>query len=289
MLELVFTVILPIGLVLVMAGMGLSLTPNDLKRVFVFPRAGLIGLGGQLLMVPVIAFVLIAIYQPPPAIAIGAVVMAACPGGITSNGYTFASRGDAALSVTLTAISSAVTVFTMPLLIYIALQMFSVNGEQVQMSISQVMGTLFLLAVLPVGSGMLVRYRWPEFTLRLIEPMRNVTLGMLILIIVISVVTGWSTIRENFADTALVAFSLNIIAMGLGHTIARLARLPEDQVIAITFAIGIQNLSLALTVAMVLLERPDIAAFALVYALSAKLTSISYVTWSRMRAARQSA
>ncbi len=286
MLELVFTVILPIGLVLVMAGMGLSLTPNDLKRVFVFPRAGLIGLGGQLLMVPVIAFVLIAIYQPPPAIAIGAVVMAACPGGITSNGYTFASRGDAALSVTLTAISSAVTVFTMPLLIYIALQMFSVNGEQVQMSISQVMGTLFLLAVLPVGSGMLVRYRWPEFTVRLIEPMRNVTLGILILIIVISVVTGWSTIRENFADTALVAFSLNIIAMGLGHTIARLARLPEDQVIAITFEIGIQNLSLALTVAMVLLERPDIAAFALVYAMSAKLTSISYVTWSRMRVAR---
>lgn len=286
MLELVFTVILPIGLVLVMAGMGLSLTPNDLKRVFVFPRAGLIGLGGQLLMVPAIAFVLIAIYQPPPAIAIGAVLMAACPGGITSNGYTFASRGDAALSVTLTAISSAVTVFTMPLLIYIALQMFSVNGEKVAMSISQVMGTLFLLAVLPVGSGMLVRYRWPEFTLRLIEPMRNVTLGMLILIIVISVVTGWSTIRENFADTALVAFSLNIIAMGLGHTIARLARLPEDQVIAITFEIGIQNLSLALTVAMVLLERPDIAAFALVYALSAKLTSISYVTWSRMRVAR---
>ncbi len=286
MLELVFTVILPIGLVLVMAGMGLSLTPNDLKRVFVFPRAGLIGLGGQLLMVPVIAFVLIAIYQPPPAIAIGAVVMAACPGGITSNGYTFASRGDAALSVTLTAISSAVTVFTMPLLIYIALQMFSVNGEKVVMSIPQVMGTLFLLAVLPVGSGMLVRYRWPEFTLRLIEPMRNVTLGMLILIIVISVVTGWSTIRENFADTALVAFSLNIIAMGLGHTIARLARLPEDQVIAITFEIGIQNLSLALTVAMVLLERPDIAAFALVYAMSAKLTSISYVTWSRMRVTR---
>jgi len=286
MLELVFTVILPIGLVLVMAGMGLSLTPNDLKRVFVFPRAGLIGLGGQLLMVPVIAFVLIAIYQPPPAIAIGAVLMAACPGGITSNGYTFASRGDAALSVTLTAISSAVTVFTMPLLIYIALQMFSVNGEKVAMSISQVMGTLFLLAVLPVGSGMLVRYRWPEFTLRLIEPMRNVTLGMLILIIVISVVTGWSTIRENFADTALVAFSLNIIAMGLGHTIARLARLPEDQVIAITFEIGIQNLSLALTVAMVLLKRPDIAAFALVYAMSAKLTSISYVTWSRMRVAR---
>ncbi|MFV1998584.1 MAG: bile acid:sodium symporter family protein [Acidiferrobacterales bacterium] len=286
MLELVFTVILPIGLVLVMAGMGLSLTPNDLKRVFVFPRAGLIGLGGQLLMVPAIAFVLIAIYQPPPAIAIGAVLMAACPGGITSNGYTFASRGDAALSVTLTAISSAVTVFTMPLLIYIALQMFSVNGEKVAMSISQVMGTLFLLAVLPVGSGMLVRYRWPEFTLRLIEPMRNVTLGMLILIIVISVVTGWSTIRENFADTALVAFSLNIIAMGLGHTIARLARLPEDQVIAITFEIGIQNLSLALTVAMVLLERPDIAAFALVYAMSAKLTSISYVTWSRMRVAR---
>jgi bile acid:Na+ symporter, BASS family len=288
-LELVFTVILPIGLVLVMAGMGLSLTPNDLKRVFVFPRAGLIGLGGQLLMVPALAFVLIAIYQPPPAIAIGAVIMAACPGGITSNGYTFASRGDAALSVTLTAISSAVTVFTMPLLIYIALQMFSVNGEKVEMSISQVMGTLFLLAVLPVGSGMLVRYRWPEFTVRLIEPMRNVTLGMLILIIVISVITGWSTIRENFADTALVAFSLNIIAMGLGHTIARLARLPEDQVIAITFEIGIQNLSLALTVAMVLLERPDIAAFALVYAMSAKLTSISYVAWSRMRVARPSA
>jgi BASS family bile acid:Na+ symporter len=287
MMELVFTVIIPVGLVMVMAGMGLSLTLDDLKRVIVYPRAVLIGLGGQLLLLPLIAFGLIAIFQPPPAIAIGTVIMAACPGGITSNGYTFASRGDAALSVTLTAITSVITVLSIPLLVYIALQKYSVSGEPIQLSIPQVMRTLFLLAVLPVAFGMFVRYKWAEFSERLVEPMRNVALGLLILIIVMSTIAGWDTIRANFADAGLIAFSLNIIAMGSGHAIARLARLPEDQVISITFEIGVQNLSLALTVAMAILKRPDLGAFALVYALSMKLTAMSFLAYSRRRMARQ--
>jgi BASS family bile acid:Na+ symporter len=285
--ELVFTVIIPVGLVMVMAGMGLSLTLADLKRVIIYPLAGLIGLCGQLLVLPLLAFALIAIYQPPPAIAIGTIIMAACPGGITSNGYTFASRGDSALSVTLTAITSVVTVLTIPLLIYIALQMFDAGGETIELSILQVMRTLFLLAVLPVAFGMFIRYRWSDFAEKLVEPMRNVALGLLILIITVSTIAGWETIRENFSDTGLIAFSLNIMAMGIGHAAARIARLPEDQVISITFEVGVQNLSLALTVAMSILKRPDLGAFALIYALSMKMTAMSYLAYSRRRMANE--
>ena len=287
MVELVFTVIIPVGLVLVMAGMGLSLTLADLKRVVVFPRAGLIGLGGQLVMLPLLAFALIAIFQPPPAIAIGTVIMAACPGGITSNGYTFASRGDGALSVTLTAITSAVTVVTIPLLVHYALQKYSLGGETIQLSIPEVMRTLFLLAVLPVAFGMSIRYKWSELAERLVEPMRNVALGLLILIIAASTIAGWPTIRENFADASLIAFSLNIIAMGVGHAVARLAKLPAAQVISITFEIGVQNLSLALVVAMTILKRPELGAFALNYSLSMKLTAMSYLAYCRTSAAAQ--
>jgi BASS family bile acid:Na+ symporter len=286
--ELVFTVIIPAGLVLVMAGMGLSLTLDDLKRVIVYPRAGLIGLGGQLVLLPLLAFALIAIFQPPPAIAIGTIIMAACPGGITSNGYTFASRGDGALSVTLTAITSVVTVITIPLLVHYALQKYSVGGDTIRLSVPQVMRTLFLLAVLPVAVGMTVRHKWSELSERLVEPMRNVALGLLILIIAASSIAGWATIRENFAHAALIAFSLNIVSMGIGHTLARLARLPEAQVISITFEIGVQNLSLALVVAMAILKRPDLGAFAIIYALSMKLTAMSYLAYSRRKMAIQS-
>jgi len=121
LVELFFTVVVPVGLVLMMTGMGLALSPADLKNVIVFPKAAAIGLGGQLLLLPLISFLLAVLLAPTPAVAVGAVILAACPGGVTSNGFVFASRGDLALSITLTAVTSILTVFTIPLLTALAM------------------------------------------------------------------------------------------------------------------------------------------------------------------------
>jgi BASS family bile acid:Na+ symporter len=116
-----YTQVIPVGLWIVMLGLGLALTPQDIKNVFVMPKAVSVGLVGQLILLPILAFVLASVLAPTPAIAVGAIVLAACPGGVTSNAYSFASRGDVALSVTLTAVTSFITIFSVPFITFLAL------------------------------------------------------------------------------------------------------------------------------------------------------------------------
>ena len=139
-----FTVVVPAGLFSIMIGMGLSLTPADILRVVTMPKAALIGLCGQMLLLPLLAFALAEIFAPPPVIAIGLVLLAACPGGITSNAYSFASRADVALSVTMTTISSLFTVITMPLLTYAALYRYAPGAQLVHLPLGEIMGKLVL-------------------------------------------------------------------------------------------------------------------------------------------------
>ena len=122
--DFLYTVAIPVALATVMLGMGLSLTLEDLKRVVLYPKAVGTGLLGQLILLPLLAFVLATMLAPNPAIAAGAIMLAACPGGVTSNAYTFAARADVALSVTLTAIESIITIFTIPLFAYLALSFY---------------------------------------------------------------------------------------------------------------------------------------------------------------------
>ena len=123
------TRVVPLALIVVMAGLGLSLTPADFRRVIVFPKAAAVGLAAQLIGLPLTAFALGYLLAPSPAIAVGAVILAACPSGVTSNAYSFAARADVALCVTLSAVTSIITVFTIPFLTYFALQTFYEQGQ----------------------------------------------------------------------------------------------------------------------------------------------------------------
>jgi BASS family bile acid:Na+ symporter len=283
-MELAFafqTIIIPFGLFMIMMGLGLTLSIDDILRVIIMPKAVLIGLVGQLLLLPIIAFIIAFLLNPAPVIAIGLILLAACPGGITSNAYVFASRGDIALSVTLTSIASLFTVVTMPLLAWMALTTFADSGEIVNVPIANMMRSLAQLTILPIILGMLIRKFKPDFAQIMVEPVRKMAIGILIMVIVANTWFSIDTLKMYFVQAGIAALVLNLVCMSTGYSLSRLAKLNTDQTISITYEVGIQNLSLALVLANTLLMVPDYAAVTLVYGFIMKFTALSFMAYAR--------
>ena len=283
-MELAFafqTIIIPFGLFMIMMGLGLTLSIDDILRVIIMPKAVLIGLIGQLLLLPAIAFLIAFLLNPAPVIAIGLVLLSACPGGITSNAYVFASRGDIALSVTLTSIASLFTVVTMPFLAWLALVTFADIGEIVNVPIANMMRSLAQLTILPIILGMLTRKFKPDFAQKMVEPVRKMAIGILIMVIVANTWFSIDTLKMYFVQAGIAALVLNLVCMSTGYSLSRLAKLNTDQTISITYEVGIQNLSLALVLANTLLLVPDYAAVTLVYGFIMKFTALSFMAYAR--------
>ncbi len=279
--ELVFTKLVPAILFILMFGMGLSLTPTDFMRVIAYPKAAVIGLVGQMVLLPTLAFFLAIILDAPPAIAIGGMLLAACPGGVTSNGYVFVSRGDLGLSVTLTAITSILTIFTIPMIAWFALHFFLESGQAPHLPAGRVVYRLALLTALPVGIGMLVRHVRASWAAASIELLRRISLALLLVIIIGATIGTFDTIAKHLLSAGVLAVCLNLSSMALGYFLGRSAGLPKTQVRTITFEIGVQNLSLAVLVAVTILDRPEFAVLAVVYAFVMKITVLTLIAYWR--------
>jgi BASS family bile acid:Na+ symporter len=282
-----YTQVIPVGLWIVMLGLGLALTPQDIKNVFVMPKAVSVGLLGQLVLLPILAFLLAIGLAPTPAIAVGAIVLAACPGGVTSNAYSFASRGDVALSVTLTAVGSFITVFTVPLITFLALDYFLEAGTAPELPILTIMYTLAKLTVIPVVIGMVIRHIWSEKAKQIIEALRTATFLFLLILIVTGSLLAIDVLRQYFLQTAAVALSLNLLSMAMGFGLGRLFRLSVPQSISITFEVGVQNITLASLVVLTVLRNEDYFVVAVVYAAIMKLTAMSFMYFSRQWLVRE--
>jgi BASS family bile acid:Na+ symporter len=280
-IDLFYTKVIPAGIIMMMAGMGLSLTLDDLRKIFLFPRAFAIGVVGQLVLIPLVAYLLVYLLDPAPAVAVGILILSACPGGATSNGYTFASRGDVALSIALTAVVSCVTVFTIPLVTSVSLNMFMGEDATASLPVLNMMRTLAMMTIIPVCLGMVFRAYKDELAQRLIEPLRSAALWFLVIIIGGSALISLKDIWSNLLEAGLIAMLLNVICMSSGYFIARKFNLPLPRVITITYEIGVQNLSLALTVAMTILKMPELGLTALVYGIFMKLSAISFMVYAR--------
>lgn len=194
--------VIPWVLRLVMAGLGLSLTLADFKRVIVLPKAAAVGLGAQLVGLPVAAFALALAFQAPPAIAVGLVILAACPSGVTSNAYTFAARADVPLCVTLSAVTSVVTVFTIPFLINLALETFAYEGQLGALPVLPMLINLTSFTLLPLGIGMFVRARAAGYAERAVEPIRKVVLYLMALVLVLGVVSSYRELIDHLQPRA---------------------------------------------------------------------------------------
>ena len=281
--------VVPWVLRLVMMGLGLSLTLADLGRVFVFPKAASIGLVAQLIGLPLTAFVLALMFNAPPAIAVGLVILAACPSGVTSNAYTFAARADVPLCVTLSAITSVVTVFTIPFVIAFALQLFYEEQQVIAVSPMGMLLNLMTITLLPLTLGMVLRHYFPAQAMRAVEPIRKMILYLMVVVLLLGVISSYRELLEYFATAGLLVVVMNLTTMGFGYGLAKGFGLPLTQVITITFEVGVQNLALAFAITFNILQRPDLAVAALIYAAVMPATALGFVSVARYLLKREAA
>ena len=276
--DLLKTVFLPLALISIMFGMGMSLTTADFKRVVLSPRATILGLCCQLVGLPLLAFALIWLFRLPGDLAVGLMILAACPGGPTSNIITHLSRGDTALSVTLTAVSSVVTVFTIPLLVGFSIRHFLDAEEAIVLPFLKTVGQLVVVNLIPIALGMWVNQARPGFSRRMASTVNVVSLLFLALVILAAVLRE-KDLGQQFLLAGPAALALNLGSMGLGFGAAALFRLTRAQGISISIASGIQNGTLALGIALGLLESSRIAMPAVVYSLLMFASGAIVILW----------
>ena len=241
-------VLLPLALAVIMGSLGLSLTPADFKRIFVVPRGVAIGLANLLVISPLLAFLVADLYGLAPALAVGLVLLGASPGGTTANMLTHLARGDVALSVTMTALSSLAAVVTVPFFLDLAIDRFDAQGVTGDVSMPGVVARVFLITIVPLAIGMWIRSRRTDWVQRNEATVRKVATVAFVLVVIAAVASEWDLLRDNFADVALAALTLNVLAMTISFTIARLARLDDRQSTAIAMELGVHNGTLAITV-----------------------------------------
>ena len=237
-------------------------------------------------MLPLLAFVLSLLLAPTGAIAVGVLILSACPGGITSNAYSFATRADVALSVTLTAVGSFITVFTLPLITYFAISYFLAEGTIPEIPVSEMMYSLAMLTVVPVAVGMAIRQIWIAWANRIIETLRTATFIFLILLVVAGTIVSIDVLQQYFLQTILIAGSLNVLAMAMGFGVGWLFSLNVAQRVAITFEIGVQNISLASLISLTILGNEEFFVVTLVYAIIMKITALSFMYLAKKWLAR---
>ena len=264
-----------------MIGLGLSLTLVDFKRIIVFPKAVTIGLIAQLVGLPAAAFGLSLLFGAPPAIAVGLVILAACPSGVTANAYTFASRADVPLCVTLSALTSVITVFTIPFFIDLALRMFYGEGQITQISPIGMLTSLMTFTLLPLVIGMVLRALFPEMAEAAVEPIRKVVLYLMMLVLLLGIISSYQDLLEHFATAGPLVVVMTLLTMGFGYGTAKFFGLPMPQVVTITFEVGVQNLALAFAITFNILQRPDLAVAGLIYAVIMPAAALGFVAIAR--------
>ncbi len=242
----------------VMFGLGLSLTPVAFANIVRVPRAVAVGLAGQMLFLPIVAIGVALLLPLPEPIRLGLIILAACPGGSTSNAIVFALRGETALSVTLTALSSLLSIVTIPFIIGLGFVLVSGDEATLALPAGTMMQRLFMMTALPILLGMTVRALIPGPALASLRFFRVLSLVLILMIIAISVRDAFHLIEDNALEIITAAVTLAVLVVSGAYVIGRLARLDRGKRIAITVEVGVQNTPLALVIGATLLGLPEL-------------------------------
>jgi bile acid:Na+ symporter, BASS family len=257
------SILLPAAIGVIMFSLGLDLTREDFRRVLVAPRGVAIGMLNLALISPLLALALADLFGLSPELAVGLVLLGASPGGMMANMLTHLSRGDTALSVTMTAISSVGAMVTVPLFLSLAGDHFGAT-EVGEVSMLGIVLRVFAITIVPVTIGMELRRRRPDRVEALYPRVRRASLTLFVLVVLGAIVSEHDTVVENLAEVAGAALALNLAAMTLSFAISKLARLGDRQATAIALELGIHNSALAIAVGATLSD--DVAIPAAVYA-----------------------
>ncbi|MGS0561320.1 bile acid:sodium symporter family protein [Microbacterium aurugineum] len=258
------TIGLPVALGIIMLGLGLSLTLADFARVLKQPKAVIIALLCQLVLLPAICFGLVLAFQLPPILAVGMMMLAASPGGTTANLYSHLFRGDIALNISLTAVNSVIAVITLPIITNFAIAYFQPFDDRLGLQWSKAL-EVFAIVLLPVALGMIVRRFWPKFAAGMDKPVRIASVVILVVVIAGAVASNWTLLVSNFTQLALITVLFCLISLTIGFFVPRMLRVGKRQAIATSFEIGIHNATLAIVIAQSVLGSVELSLPAAVY------------------------
>lgn len=258
------TIALPVALGIIMLGLGLTLTLGDFARIAKHPKAVIIALACQLLVLPAVCFGLVLAFQLPPVLAVGMLLLAASPGGTTANLYSHLFRGDVALNISLTAVNSVISVLTLPLITNFALGYFMGTDDGLAIEFTEAL-KVFAIVLVPVAIGMLVR-RWkPGFADSMDKPVRIASMVILAVVIVGAIISNKEILAENFGQLAFITILFCLVSLTIGYVVPKLFRVSKPQAIASSFEIGIHNATLSIVIAQTVLNSIELSLPAAVY------------------------
>lgn len=273
------SIVLPLAIMLIMVSMGMSLTVEDFRRVLIEPKQVSIGLLSQVVLLPLIGFVVVAIFQLQPIYAIGLMLLAAAPGGSTSNLIVHTADGDRALSVTLTALSNAIVWLTMPFLLNFAAGLYGDDAQITNFPIVSTMVQVAALSVVPVLIGMGIRRVNVAFAERTEKISKIVSAAFLFVIILALVAQNWETIVTDGPRFAPAFILLNLAGLVVGYGVSRLARINHVQSATISIETGIQNGTLAITIAFTVLGNGEYAVIPGLYSIWMYISGFAIAYW----------
>ena len=256
---------LPISLFLIMVGMGMTLTPKDFREVAIAPKGTAYGLVCQILLLPLVAFGVAVAMDLSPALAVGLIVVAACPGGTTSNLFVYLGRGDVALSIVLTVIASLITIVSLPAFTGWALEHFNDAARSIELPVLRTVITLIVIVLLPVAIGMTIKHFKPVWAEKGEKAVGLLGLFVLIAVIVLLLVKLGDEAFELFRKAGVSAIILNLAGIVLGMLGGRLIGLSRDQAFTVAIELGIKNGTLGLMVTLTLLHSEAMSVPSAVY------------------------
>lgn len=270
--SVITAVFLPLALAFIMLGMGLSLTLKDFKNIFVYPKAMILGLTNQLILLPIFGYALIQLFGLTGAMAVGVMILAACPGGATSNLITHLSKGDTALSISLTAASSLVTIISIPIIVNFAISHFGEEGSitlPVMETIIQIAG----VTVVPVSIGMILHKKFPKLSQKADRPVRIASAVFFTLILIAAILKERENLVDFFIQSGPITLILNLLTLTVGFFLARVFLLSKRQAITIAIESGIQNGTLGIMIAATLLKNSEMTIPIAIYSLIMFMTA----------------
>jgi BASS family bile acid:Na+ symporter len=271
------TKIAPIALALIMLGLGLGLTLENFIRVLKFPKDFIVGFACQIILLPIVAFILVKILNTPPEIALGVMIIAAAPGGVTSNILTKFAYGDVALSVSLTAVVSLISIFTVPFIIFKSAEIFHISNSIKEISMISISLKMFFVVTLPVIIGMIIRKFATNFIHSKTVLIQRISIILFTVVFISIWIEEWDNIASYIIRAGLISLTLNITMMVLGYYVAKFLASKIEQRKAISLECGLQNGTLAVYVSTQIFDEVVYMVPTAAYALIMFLTSIIFV------------
>ncbi|MBI5107853.1 MAG: bile acid:sodium symporter family protein [Rhodocyclales bacterium] len=273
----VVEVLLPLALAFIMLSLGLTLVVDDFKRVFTRPKAMVVGLAGQMLVVPLFAFSIALAWRLPPDMAVGLMILAACPGGVSSGLLTHLARGDTALSISLTAVTSIAAVISVPFVVDLSMRQFMQTAVSVDFPLLKMVRGVFLLTTVPVVLGMSLKAWRPLLAQRLERPAGQLATGLFVLIVLATFFSQRQVLIDNLRSIGPAAMLLNLLVIASGFGLAAVVGLGRRDRVAVATECGLQNAGLGIFIAASVMQSPAMTVPSVVYALLMNAGAIGFV------------